>query len=124
MKYIYIDGDNIGLSIEQSFLNNEEQNLREINQNVISAISKISDFLVENNCEIIFAGADGVIAKGININNENLLKFTRSVCNDLTFSIGISDSLKGCYIALRYAKSESKNILTEYSNNTIFKTIR
>lgn len=110
MNYIYIDGDNIGLKIEQSFLNNNEAELIEINFKVINAVKQISFYLKSCNQEIIFSGADGIISKGIEINIHDLLKTVRTIDPDLTFSIGIGSSLKESYIALRYAKSYKKNI--------------
>lgn len=116
MRYLYIDGDNIGLKIEQSFLNNDEQSLIFINQNVNDVVSRISKYLKENNHEIIFSGADGIISKGGEINVSDLIDFIRLLDLGLTFSIGVGNSLSACYIALRYAKSLSKNIGIEFTD--------
>jgi len=117
MKYLYIDGDNIGLRIEQSFLNNDEHSLVLINKNVSNLVNQISEYLIENNQEIIFSGADGIISKGLNIDIPKIIDYIRLLESDLTFSIGAGSSLKDSYIALRYAKSISKNIGVEYINN-------
>lgn len=61
MMYAYIDGDDIGLRIENSFMNNNEIRLKEINELVKEVIEKITIYLKENNHEIIFSGADGII---------------------------------------------------------------
>jgi hypothetical protein len=124
MKYLYIDGDNIGLKIEQSFFNNDEAELASINLKVINAISDISKYLIENNHKIIFAGADGIISKGEEIDVKSLLEFTRNLNNEITFSIGISNNLKNCYTSLRYAKSYGKNIAVDYSGKNKFKIIQ
>ncbi|MNK15430.1 hypothetical protein D3C87_335680 [compost metagenome] len=116
MKFIYIDGDNIGLKIEQSFLNNNEKNLFEINLMVKNAIENISSYLLKENQEIIFSGADGIISKSVEINLSHLLKIVRSADPNLTFSIGIGNTLSDSYIALRYAKSFSKNIAVVLEN--------
>lgn len=123
MKYLYIDGDNIGLKIEQSFLNNNETELNKTNLKVITTISDITAYLKEINHQIIFAGADGIIAKGKEIDIKSLLKFTRDLNNDITFSIGIGNNLKNCYVALRYAKSSGKNIAVDYSDGLNFKLV-
>lgn len=123
MKYIYVDGDNIGLRIEQSFLNNNENELRDINLKVINAVKKISDYLVTHNHKVIFSGADGIISKGVQIDIANLLKIVRAAENDFTFSIGIGSSLKDSYVALRYAKSYGKNIAVYLSENHHFEII-
>jgi len=80
--------------------------------------------LKENNQKIIFAGADGIISKGEDIDVKSLLKFTRNLNNELTFSIGISNNLKNCYTALRYAKSYGKNNAVDYSDEQNFKIIQ
>jgi GTP cyclohydrolase III len=120
MKYIYIDGDNIGLKIEQSFLNDDEKKLCSINLEIISAVSQISSYLEEKKQQIIFAGADGIIVKGQGLEIAALLRFVRNVQSNLTFSIGVGISLKGCYLALRYAKSLCKNIAVDYSDESNF----
>lgn len=118
MKFIYIDGDNIGLKIEQSFLNNDEEKLSEINHIVINAVKNISTYLITKKQEIIFSGADGIISKGNNINLSELLKVVRDADTNLTFSIGIGNTLNDSYIALRYAKSYNKNIAVILENES------
>ena len=120
---MYIDGDNIGLRIEQSFLNNDEKRLATINSEVINAISQISSYLNKKKQQIIFAGADGIIVKGQELEVGELLEFVRNAQPNLTFSIGIGVSLKGCYVALRYAKSFGKNIAVYYSDGSSFTVI-
>ena len=124
MKYIYIDGDNIGLKIEQSFLHNDEETLLAVNEKVKSAISKISTYLIDRNQKIIFAGADGIISKGGNLSIIKLLAVVRNAEIDLTFSVGVGDSLRNCYIALRYAKSRGKDLAVEFFGNSDFVIIR
>lgn len=116
MKYLYIDGDNIGLKIEQSFLNNDAEELRIVNLAVINAIEKITSYLTSNDQEIIFSGADGIIVRGNNLDIKALLKKIRSTDKNFTFSVGIGNSLSDAYIALRYAKSYSKNVAVNVEN--------
>lgn len=118
MKFIYIDGDNIGLKIEQSFLNNDEEKLSEINAMVTNAVKNISTYLLTKKQEIIFSGADGIISKGIKIDVSELLKVVRDADINLTFSIGIGSTLNDSYIALRYAKSYNKNIAVILENES------
>ncbi|MBU1002446.1 MAG: mCpol domain-containing protein [Proteobacteria bacterium] len=109
MKYIYIDGDDIGLRIENSFLNNNEKRLSEINRHVKKTIKRITKYLTDQKYNIIFSGADGIICKADNKIDINAL--TRSTINDMgiTFSVGIGNTLHESYIALRYAKCHGKN---------------
>jgi hypothetical protein len=117
MGYTYIDGDNIGLKIETSFLENDEQSLIEINRKVQESIGLITNFLLERKQQIIFSGADGIICKGDNLDIGDTIDFIRLNNKDLTFSIGEGIDLKDCYIALRYAKSLTKNIGVKYNKN-------
>ena len=70
--------------------------------------------------QIIFSGADGIIAKGQELEIRELLEVVRNIQLDLTFSVGIGVTLRGCYMALRYAKSFGKNIAVDYSNESNF----
>ena len=123
MNYLYIDGDNIGLKIESNFLINDEASLVEINNRVKDLVQKITEYLIANNLEIVFSGADGIICKGISVNLKQLQDFARSLDNDITFSIGSGKSLKDAYIALRYAKAINKNV-TVILDNQKFTLIR
>lgn len=118
MMYAYIDGDDIGLKIENSFMNNDEVSLKEVNDNVKLIVEKITTYLVNNNSEIIFSGADGVICKSESIEEKNLINFIRSISEKISFSIGIGNSLRDSFLALRYAKSSGKNIVSIYSNES------
>lgn len=110
MKYIYIDGDNIGLEIETSFLDNDELGLAVINHKVSELVENISSYLLNKKQVIIFSGADGIICKGLNIDLLDLIEYIRTLSQKITFSIGAGNSLRDAYIALRYAKSVGKNI--------------
>jgi GTP cyclohydrolase III len=114
MEYKYIDGDNIGLKIETSFLENDELSLKDINTEVQRSVEQLTRFLIDNDQIIVFSGADGIICKGDNLNIPMTLDYMRTSNTKLTFSIGIGTDLKDCYIALRYAKSINKNIAVQY----------
>jgi hypothetical protein len=117
MEYTYIDGDNIGLLIERSFLENDEFSLIEINIGVKESIDLITKYLIEQNQEIVFSGADGIICKGDDLDIQDTLDFIRLNNIRITYSIGEGLTLRDCYIALRYAKSLNKNIGVKFRNN-------
>jgi hypothetical protein len=117
MNYTYIDGDNIGLKIESSFLDNDETRLIQINQDVIKTITKITNYFLLNDQEIIFSGADGIICKGKPVDAAELLNFVRNCDPSITFSIGTGNTLRESYIALRYAKALNKNILVHFEDS-------
>lgn len=110
LTYSYIDGDNIGLTIESSFMENNESSLAQINERVRSAVCMITEYLLRHGQEIIFSGADGIICKGETLDLQALLNLTRGLNNRITFSAGTGESLRDAYIALRYAKSIGKNV--------------
>jgi len=122
MMYAYIDGDDIGLRIENSFMDNNEENLKAINDCVKNAVNEITFTLTNLGYEIIFDGADGVICKSEKIDIHSLLNYVRQLSDKLTFSIGIGQDLRDSYIALRYAKSNGKNVAAVY--NQSFKLIK
>lgn len=109
MKYIYIDGDDIGLRIEKSLMTNDERSLRVINIAVNEAILRLTNYLTNRNCKIIFSGADGIIFKTENLRIEEFQSYIYTIERSITFSIGIGNSLKEAFLALRYAKANGKN---------------
>jgi hypothetical protein len=108
--YIILDGDDIGLKIEKSIMENDAINLKQINEDIKKIVKILSLYLVNEGFEIIFDGADGIICKGDKINIINLSDFVKKKCLPYTFSIGVGDNLKKSFLALRYAKSISKNV--------------
>lgn len=119
--YAYIDGDDIGLKIEKSFMENDEFNLGLINNKVKNMVEIITTYLITNRFDIIFSGADGIICKGDTIEASEILDFIRGNVEGITFSLGVGDSLRDSYLALRYAKCNGKNICAIY--NTEFELI-
>jgi len=116
MMYAYIDGDDIGLKIENSFMNNDEVNLKSVNNNVKEIVGKITEYLINNKYEIIFSGADGIICKKEKVEVKEILDFIRKNSEYLKFSIGSGSSLRDSYLALRYAKSNGKDIGAVFNN--------
>lgn len=115
MLYIILDGDDIGLKIEKSFMENDEFSLKKVNEDIKRIVDIISVYLGQKGFEIIFSGADGIICKGNELNIKNLSDFVKKECLPYTFSIGMGDSLKSSFLALRYAKSISKNVTVSYN---------
>ena len=109
MKYGYIDGDDIGLRIEKCFMVNDENQLHAINEEITSLIFKISNFLKNEGCSIIFSGADGIIFKNENPNALKIYRYIKSIHTSVTFSIGVGNSLREAFLALRYIKANGKD---------------
>ena len=91
-----------------------------INQQVITIVAQITEYLSSHNQEIIFSGADGVICKGCNLEDIAVLTKIREISKEITFSIGSGNSLRDSYIALRYAKSINKNVAVRFENLEFF----
>ncbi|MEC1524445.1 mCpol domain-containing protein [Neobacillus niacini] len=122
MMYAYIDGDDIGLKIENSFMENDEVRLKHVNELVKETVNKITYELESNNYIIIFGGADGIICKKEKIEVQELLFYLRGITKELTFSIGVGMCLRDAFLALRYAKSSGKDIGAIYQEEfTLFK---
>ena len=123
MMYAYIDGDDIGLRIENSFMDNDEARLKYVNELVKETVNKINLELESNGFTLIFGGADGIICKREDINIKELLDYIRGITNEqITFSIGAGMSLRDAFLALRYAKTSGKNIGASYQDEfTLYK---
>lgn len=117
MVYVYIDGDDIGLRIENSFLNNNEEALRNINNEVSSLVTSITNHLTSLHCEIIFSGADGIICKSNKLELHKLKAVINEISKEIKFSIGAGTTLRDSYIALRYAKSHGKDRVAIYDSD-------
>ena len=118
LKYISIDGDDIGRKITSYYLSNNSNALSKLSLDLKSSTEDVSKKLSEYGFHIIFCAADGVVAS-----TKSKLDFN-TIFNEIsslspkgvTFSAGVGDSLREAYIALTSAKSNGKNCLHEYAN--------
>lgn len=119
MKYITIDGDDIGQKITSCYLRNDLIALSEINTLVQTKTHLIADFLRSQDFIVIFCAADGVAAYS-NVSNANddfiFSSISRIAGVELTFSAGIGASLRESYIALISAKSNGKACLQNFES--------
>ena len=109
MEYSYIDGDDIGLEIERSFIENNEESLARINNSVCYSIDSIASKLEDCGYSILFNGADGIVCKAPSVSASLITGVIIETNTNLHFSIGIGCSLRDSFLALRYAKSNGKN---------------
>ncbi len=119
MKYISIDGDDIGRKISSFYLRNDVNKLKQISNDLELSTRKISDLLVSNGFVILFRAADGVVASidKMEISFDELFASINKLApNGISFSAGVGDSLRDAYIALLAAKSNGKNRLYFYSD--------
>lgn len=106
--YAYLDGDDVGLRIENGLLINSEDVLRRTNTEVNSVVYELTEVLISSNHEVIFSGADGIICKSDQIDVERIHSFLRDTKSSICFSIGIGHSLSDAFAALRFAKANGK----------------
>ena len=116
MKYISIDGDDIGRKITSCYLSNRCSELSKLSRSLDSSTRAISNLLTDCGFDVIFCAADGVVAS---TNSEFdyhqiFIKVNALAPENITFSAGVGDSLREAYIALISAKSNGKNRLHHY----------
>ncbi|HBC3912524.1 MULTISPECIES: mCpol domain-containing protein [Vibrio harveyi group] len=118
MKYISIDGDDVGRIITSYYLSNDEKKLESVSEQLEVMTVGIAELLSEKGFNIIFRAADGVVAKiEADCDFTELFNTIRSInSSDITFSAGVGNSLRESYIALLSSKSNGKNKISIYSH--------
>ncbi len=110
MKYIGIDGDNIGSKIELYFLENNEESIQIFSGIVEKTVQLVALQLKELGMTIIFSGGDSILCRSDTIDIEKLRSIiTVEAKNEIRFSVGIGETMKQAYIALKYAKTSGKD---------------
>lgn len=117
MKFITIDGDDIGQKIAACYFRNDSQALLELNRSVETIIKDVAHYLENQGFKIIFSAADGVAAYSESFANSNEMLYreiSKIAGESLTLSVGVGDTLRESYIALMASKSNGKAQLTAY----------
>ncbi|WP_458379274.1 mCpol domain-containing protein [Pseudomonas chlororaphis] len=117
LKYISIDGDDIGRKITSCYLSNDVGKLKLISRQIEESTLKIAALLESKGFDVIFRAADGVVARTNTDCNFEELFFVISSCptNEITFSAGVGSSLREAYVALINSKSNGKNQISNFS---------
>lgn len=117
MKYISIDGDDVGRKITAFYLSNDTKGLAELSQSLRDSTEEISIKLQEHGFNIIFCAADGVVAStDLEVDFKSIFYNIRAIApKGMTFSAGVGESLRESYVALTSAKCNGKNCLHEYA---------
>ena len=118
MKYISVDGDDVGRKITSCYLNNNEDKLHLFSRGLEEATFKIAGLLEKKGFDVIFRAADGVVARVNSECNFEELFQAISACstNGITFSAGVGSSLRDAYVALLNSKSNGKNQLSYFGD--------
>lgn len=117
MKYISIDGDDIGRKITACYLSNDEDKLHLISRQIEESTLKIATLLELEGFDVIFRAADGVVARtNCDCDFEELFLVIGScTTKEITFSAGVGSTLREAYVALLSSKSNGKNQLSRFS---------
>jgi hypothetical protein len=119
IKFISIDGDDIGRRITSFYLKNDHQSLSELSNKLEESTKKISEHLQSIGFRIIFCSADGITAYDTQEKpcdfKEIFLSIKGLAPYGISFSAGTGKSLRESYIALMSAKSNGKDCIHHYS---------
>lgn len=106
VKYISIDGNNVGKVLEKYILCNQLEALKAFSGDLSQKIEKIRQLIICNNGAVFLAGGDNILAS---VNSEIIPTIIAAVyafeSEDIRFSIGIGESAVSAYLALKYAKT-------------------
>lgn len=112
--YIAIDGDNIGSQLEYFVITNQEEALQNFFNRFQYTMDWLEDKLVKLfHATIIFNGGDNLLAKipanTFSIEETEKIRHRFIDLSQNTLSVGIGDSSRKAYFALKLAKSSGKN---------------
>lgn len=122
MKYISIDGDDVGRKITSCYLSNNCSELKSLSKFLEETTREISNKLEKYGFDIIFCAADGVVASTqLDVELEAIFIELQGLApSGITFSAGVGSNLRESYVALTSAKCNGKNCMHEYSKLDCF----
>lgn len=112
--FLAVDGDDVGRKLEYYIITNQLKSLQEFFVNFQLAMKWLENMLVnEYSATIIFNGGDNLLADIYNIplsvGDIDLIRIKFSTISGNTISIGLGNSPRNAYIALKIAKASGKN---------------
>lgn len=119
MIYVTIDGDDIGRKLASCYLSNRVEALRATKNLVDRKTKEISELLSSVGYEVFFCAADGIsgAVSSDKIDINFLYQRIETISgDDLTFSVGVGNSLRESYVALLYAKSSGKAQICDFES--------
>lgn len=119
MKYIIIDGDDIGRRITGLYLQNDPDSLESFVLSVQTNLQAISHFLQSAGFAIIFCAADGIAAytTAPAYEDADIYRAIEAIGgNNMTFSVGVGTNLREAYVGLLTSKSNGKARLSDYKD--------
>lgn len=112
LRFISIDGNNIGKRIEQYILSEQFDALRSFSDCVSTAISKVSHFIVGLGGTVLMSGGDNLLATVPQNECHSIIRFlTQIQTKGIPFAMGIGHNARASFLALKYAKATESNCI-------------
>ena len=114
MKYLFFDGDNVGITIERFLMSGDLESAKKLSNGINHSILLITEYLKSlHNVEIILIGGDDILIK-VNLVSEegeivNKITDIFKKNTELTMSCGIGNDIKESIFNLHIAKLFGKN---------------
>ena len=115
MFYLTIDGDRVGDRLERYILDENIEMANVLSKSITEAIDSIVKSLGEES-HLLFKGGDSAIIILSELPNLDRLK-THLWSKPLTFSCGVSDSIRGAWMALKIAKVSRPSIVFYFNGD-------
>ena len=115
MRFISIDGNNIGKRIEQYILSEQFDTLKSFSNRVSTVVSELSQFIIGIGGTVLMSGGDNLLATVPQKECSSLKCFFDSIQSyGIPFAMGIGHNARASFLALKYAKStEASYIIYE-----------
>jgi len=116
-KYVAIDGDDVGRSLEEYIVSNDLESLASYSTSVANYFLFVRSFLEASGHRIIFCGGDSVMS--CSPGPVALSAFKQLPAGPCSVSIGIGSTPVAAFLALRLAKARGKRkiVCLEYAQN-------
>jgi len=113
VKYFAIDGDEVGLKLENYIYQNQLDKATTLSKNINEFLASLQEIVSQNGGVVIFCGGDSILFKidSIKIGLKKLLD-KAEFC---TFSAGLGNTPFEAHIALKAAKASGRNSIKDYN---------
>ena len=106
MRFISIDGNNIGKRIEQYILSEQFDTLKSFSDRVSTVVSELSQFIIGIGGTVLMSGGDNLLATVPQKECSSLKYFFDGIQSyGIPFAMGIGHNARTSFLALKYAKS-------------------
>ena len=104
--FISIDGDNIGKKLEKFIFLGDIHGLNKFSCTISTKVQSLSTLITELGGEVHIAAGDNLLASISEHSSDKVLLSVKKInTQEFAFSVGFSQDIKACYLALKYAKT-------------------